>query len=245
MKYVVVTLTPLVFLALRACGTPAAELPNPLLELTFGRSEANSGTLGGRATFEEYVPGEGPVYGPGRTGMGVRQIPNSWPGPDNKTPAGGAVVYRSPALNELPRVTLTLWFRPEKPHRLARLLYYSNQWDLYLSGTRIGFNVRHNGRDQHHVTPADHPVVRDGCWNFVAVTHDRAAGRVVLFHATENSPLRRVAEWTEIPVPDRGTGPLQIGNLGTIRPFRGGLDSVRVYGNILTEEQLEIGRAHV
>ncbi len=227
-----------IFFSVPASAATGGGLPPPLLELTFGHGAENTGSLGGQARFEEYVPGEGPVYFPGRTGMGVRQVPRSWPGPDNRMPAGGAVVFEGPALNNLSKVTLTLWFRPEKPHRLARLLYYSNQWDVYLSRTRIGFNVRHNGRDHHRVTPADRPVVEAGRWNFLAVTHDRAAGRAVLYHATENSALRRVAEWTGIPLPDAGTGPVQIGNLEKIRPFRGGLDSIRIYGQLLSADQL-------
>lgn len=219
-------------------GAAAEPLPRPLVELTFGAGLANSGSLGGAATIEEYASGEGPVPSPGVRGMGMAQLRPARAGGPGNTPAGGAVVYHDPGLNHLAAVTLALWFQPLGPNSIARLLYYSNQWDVFLSGSALGFNLRHGGKDQHHTVPADSAGIRVGEWTFVAVTHDRTAGRAAVYLATRTTALRRVAEWTEVPLPDAGEGPLQIGNLEKIRPFQGRFDSVRIDDRVLTEAEL-------
>jgi len=152
--------------------------------------------------------------------------------------AGGAVVYDQPGLNALAAVTLALWFQPVGGNTVSRLLYYSNQWDLFLTGSALGFSVRHEGKDQRYAVPAEVTGIRAGEWYFVAVTHDRGAGRAGLYLATAATPPRRVAEWTAIPVPDPGEGTVQIGNLERIRPFRGRFDSVRIYDRVLSEDEL-------
>ena len=232
----------LLILLLAALGhmsvSRAAEGPQPLLELTFGRGLANTGTLGGTAVVREYADGEGPVIGPGQKGTCVQQLRPSRAGGPGHTPAGGDVAFEADGLNDLPTVTLIIWFRPEGTNRIARLLYFSNQWDVYISGAQVAFSVRHEGRDQHRVSPRERPLVRDREWNVVAVTHDRAQGTATLYHATLETDLTKVTEWTEIPVPDSGTGLLQIGNLGQIRPFRGSFDSVRIYGTILSDDEI-------
>jgi hypothetical protein len=170
--------------------------------------------------------------------MGMGQFRSARAGGPGDTPAGGAVIYDHAGLNHLPAVTLALWFQPAGANSIARLLYYSNQWDLVLTGSVLSFSLRHGGVDQRYAAPAGADGVRDGEWNFAAVVHDRAAGQAVLYLATPTTPLRRLAEWTAIPIPDPGDGPLQIGNLGKIRPFRGRFDSVRIYDRMLSEAEL-------
>jgi hypothetical protein len=209
-----------------------------LLELTFGGGLVNTGSLGGEATVEEYAVGEGPLPGLGIRGTGMGQMRPSRAGGPGETSAGGAVIYDHAGLNNLATVTLSLWFQPAGPNSIARLLYYSNQWDLVLTGPSLGFSVRQGGVDHRCAAPTDTAGVRDGEWNFAAVVHDRVAGKATLYQATATTPLRRVVEWTGIPLPDPGDGPLQIGNLGKIRPFHGRFDSVRVYDRALTEAEL-------
>lgn len=216
----------------------ALGVPQPLLELTFGRGLVNTGTLGGTAAIEEYAAGEGPVIGPSQRGTCLHQLRASRAGGPGRTPAGGSVVFPADSLNDLPRVTLVVWFRPEGTNLIARLMYFSNQWDIFVSGEHVCLNVRHNGEDQHRRSPRDLALVKDRQWNVLAIAHDREKGTATLYHATLGTSLTRVVEWTEIPVPDSGTGPLQIGNLEEIRPFRGAIDSVRLYGDVLSEEQL-------
>lgn len=216
----------------------AQEDPQPLLELTFSHGLANMGTLGGAAVLEEYAEGEGPVIGPSQRGTCLQQLRSSRPGGPGRTASGGAAVFNPDGLNNLSKVTLMLWFRPEGTNLIARLMYFSNQWDVFVSGERIVFGVRHNGKDHHQSSPRDLALVKDRQWNVMAITHDREKGTATLYHATLGGSLTKVVEWTGIPVPDSGTESLQFGNLEEIRPFRGAIDNVRIYGDILSEEQL-------
>jgi hypothetical protein len=236
------------YLSLLLAGSLAAgtlPAPGPLLELTFGGGLANTGSLGGTARVEEYAAGEGPLPSPGVRGMGMGQLRPSRAGGPGETPAGGAVVYEHAGLNNLAVVTLALWFQPAGENSIARLLYFSNQWDLVLSGSTLGFSLRHGGADQRYAVPAGAAGGRAGEWTFVAVVHERAAGRAAVYQATASTSLRRVAEWTAIPVPDAADGPLQVGNLGRIRPFRGSFDSLRIYDRALSAAELGLLAAEV
>ncbi|MBN2449975.1 MAG: LamG domain-containing protein [Lentisphaeria bacterium] len=220
-------------------AAPGAELPPPLVSLGFAGTLGNSGSLGGSGTLVEYAAGEGPVFGIGRLGLGLCQVRASRAGGPGQTPAGGAVLVDNAGLNDLPCVTLSAWFRPLGTNSIARLLYYSNQWDLYLSGRRLGFSIRNGGKDHHHLTEDILAGGDDASWQFVAVVHDRGAGTARLYYAAEDTPVRLAAEWNGFPLPDSGEGPLQIANLEGIRPFRGCLDSVRIHGVALDESQIQ------
>ncbi|MBT3377226.1 MAG: LamG domain-containing protein [Lentisphaerae bacterium] len=219
-------------------GACRADVPQPLLRLAFGDGLVNTGVLGGMAQTEEYAPNQGPVLGPSQRGTCLHQLRASRPGGPGRTPAGGSVVFPGEGLNDLEEVTLVVWFRPEGTNRIARVMYFSNQWDIFVSGSRIGFNSRHDGKDQHRSSPKDSSLVKDRQWNAVAITHDRSQGTAMLYHALLGGTVREVTEWSGIPVPDSGTGPVQIGNLEQIRPFRGAIDNVQVYDKVLTTKQI-------
>lgn len=214
----------------------AGEFPAPLIEFQFSADSRNTGTLGGEGTLTEYALGQGPVFGPGIRGTGLDLTASSRGGGTDTTKAGGGVTLKDPSLGKLGRMTLTLWCRPMGPNAPARLIQLGSRADLAISDGSLGFKVRHANSDAHFGVPRSEMELSEGRWHFLALTHDRATGEARVFHASPGSAPRPVATWSNVPPPDASSIGLEIGNLGGIRPFRGLIDSVRVYASILSPE---------
>lgn len=218
-----------------------AATPQPVVEFLFGNRLRNSGTLGGSGEFAPAPPGEEIHFGAGHRGLGLDTRAARRGGGGDREPAGGAVLFPGEQLPPMESLTIGVWFRPEPGNAPARLLYLSNRLDLYLGGTTIGFTVRHGEgpRDYPVRTTADQGPVVLNVWNYLAIVHDGQQHTITCYHGTDTSPLREVMVWRDIPDPAPAQGPLSIGNLDGIRPFRGLLDSVRLYAEALTAEQLQ------
>ncbi|MBI2299794.1 MAG: hypothetical protein HYU66_12780 [Armatimonadetes bacterium] len=74
--------------------------------------------------------------------------------------------------------------------------------------------------------------------SFLALTldPDRHAGGIRLGRL--DSPPQPVAAWTDLPVHDPGDGVLELANFLGIRPFKGDLDTVRLYAAALDDEAI-------
>ncbi|NOZ22762.1 MAG: LamG domain-containing protein [Planctomycetes bacterium] len=216
----------------------AAELPSPIIELRLGTTLKNTGTRGGQGKLIKYVPHEGATFGPGIRGMGMDFTASSRGGGSDNTKAGSGIVLDGNGLGRLDQITLSVWFKPIGRNGPARLLWLGPCWDLYVAGNRVGFKIRHKGRDVHPHIQAKDPSAIEGKWNFIAVTLDRNTGRGACYHALKDGDLRLVTSWENVPAFDNGEANLEIGNLGGIRPFKGYLDSVRIFDRVLSMEEI-------
>lgn len=221
-----------------ASAAAQAEERKPLVELLFGWNLRNTGTLGGEGQFVEYVPGEGPIFGPGVRGMGVSFAASSRGGGSDRTKAGGGIRLRGTGLGQLPQMTFSMWLCPIGPNAPARMIYLAPCWDLFIGNGQVALKVKHGGQDVVFQTRGGEPPLRDGGWSFIAVTMDRATGEGRCYHAIRGEELRLIASWQGIPAPDTGEGDLEIGNLEGIRPFRGYLDNVRIHDRALSQEEI-------
>ena len=225
----------LAVLAAAISATP--DRPTPLVELLFSNSLRNTGTLAGEGQFVECAPDEGPVFGPGVRGLGVSFAASSRGVSRAHTEAGGAVTLDAPSLGELEQMTLALWFKPICTNAPARLLYYAPCWDLFVAHDQVGFKVRHNGKDHHGHTERGTPSAVQDAWNFIAVTFDRRTGKGRCYHALLGRDVR-VAGQYRLPPFGRAEYHLEIGNLAGIRPFKGYIDSVRIFDRALSHDQI-------
>jgi len=224
--------------ALLASALAAADVPRPVIELRCSGNVKNSGSRGGEGRLIEYAPHQGAVFGPGIRGMGIDFTASSRGGGSDRTKAGGGIVLHGQGLGQLGRITLSVWFKPIGYNGPARLLWLGPCWDLYVGGDRVGFKIRHNGKDMHPRLDRKTPTAVDGKWNFIAVALDRATGKGACYHALEGGELRLVTSWNDVPAFDEGEADLEIGNLDGIRPFRGYLDSVRIFDRVLSEDEI-------
>jgi len=224
--------------ALTTALSAAPDRPAPLVELLFSNDLKNTGTLAGEARFVECAPDEGPVFGPGVRGMGVSFAASSRGISRAHVQAGGAVTLDATSLGELEQMTLTLWFKPICPNIPARLLYYAPCWDLFVAHDHIGFKVRHKGKDHHAHTGRSAPTAVQDAWNFIAVTFDRRTGEAHCYHALLGRDIRVAGKW-QLPPFDQAEHYLEIGNLAGIRPFKGYIDSVRVFDRVLPQDQVD------
>ncbi|OGV74756.1 MAG: hypothetical protein A3K19_13295 [Lentisphaerae bacterium RIFOXYB12_FULL_65_16] len=226
--------------AVAACPgqVAAADLPSPAVEMRFSRNLQNTGTLGGEGRFVEYVAGQGPVFGVGVRGTGVDFTASSRGGGLDRSLAGGAVILSCPGLGRLEQLTLAAWVCPLGPNSPARLLFMDPCWDLWIGDNRVGFKVKHELQDSIFQVSKKAGALRDAQWNLVVVTYDRAAGLAQCFFADTATEPRLVATWENVPTADLADADLEIGNLTGIRPLRGGLDNVRIFGSVLSAEQV-------
>lgn len=228
----------LLLLPLATSCSPAAAQREPLLELHFSGSLDNTGTLGGAAQMAEYAPDEGPVYGLGRAGAGVSFANSSRSGGTTDTKAGGAVTFADPGLAGLSQFTLSCWFCSIETEGPARLLYLGSEWDLMIGGPHVSFKITSGGEDHHFRAAEGAPQIAEGQWHFVAVVADIDAGTGAMYLGVGDGPPAQVAQWDDLPVPDKSAGRLEIGNLSGIRPFKGTIDNVRMFDAALTESEV-------
>lgn len=230
----------------------AGELPRPLLELTFNTGLANTGSADATLAAVSYAPDEGPLLQPGPWGDCLDLTAASrFGGTGYQTePAGGALECRCPALDKAREFTLTFWMRPatDEPGLNARVLTKVGSWEVMYSRGVVSLYVTEAAGKRTY--PARH--ARNGApaeWLFVGVGVDPARGRVTLVRAPLSAGKLVVTTHkltTPLLTP---SSPLQIGNLEGLRPFKGRLDSLRVYAGSLSREQLrrrfELDRAAV
>lgn len=217
----------------------ADEIPRPLVELLFTSNMTNTGTYGGDGQLVEWAPGEGGNLGAGLRGRGLDLTASSRGGGNELTKAGSSVIMDGKGIEKLQQMTLALWFKPSGLNSPSRLLYYAPSWDLSFSNGMIGFKTRHNRKDQGHVIMPARPIEMDGRWNFIAITFDDIAGEARCYHGFRGSQVKHVCTWRNIPKLDRGSAILEIGNLSGIRPFKGWIDSVRIFDRLFSLIEIE------
>ena len=229
----------LIILAVGALSCDAAELPAPLVEFGFDGSVRNAGALGGQGEMIEYAPGEGPTYGRGIRGTAVSFENSARSGGVSLTlKAGGAVTFTDERLAGLRKWTLCLWFVPLDAAGPARLLYMPPEWDLMIGGFKLSFKVIAHEKDHFMHLTGGGPSAGEGQWNFAAISGDAETGTVRMYLGVGTERVAEVGRWESVPEADEGSGALQIGNLRGIRPFRGLIDSVRIYDVALSEEEV-------
>lgn len=211
----------------------------PLVELHFGGSGLNSGSLGGQAVLTEYATGEGPIFAPGVCGPAISLERASRSGGSSLTDkAGGAAVFTSDALKDLHSLTLCVWACPRADDGPARILYLPGLADLMLSRGQLGLKLESGGKDFPLQMPPGVPVLPRDRWSFVAATVDAATHTATVYLGGTESELRVVATFKDIPDVGPGVGFLEIGNLRGIRPFKGLLDEARLFDRALSSGEL-------
>jgi hypothetical protein len=211
-----------------------SQTPTPLVEMRFDGHLLNTGSLGGEGKRVEYASGQGPTHTLGVRGLGISFEASSRAGGNDTKLAGGAIVLDAPSIAALDRFTVCLWITPVDPTGPARILYVPGRWDLYTANLRLIFKVNAGGKDFSFPVSLQAPALAQDQWNFVALSVDLVGGSAILYHALLGSSVSEVARWEGIPQPDPARGALQIGNLEGIRPFRGRMDNLRVFGTILS-----------
>jgi hypothetical protein len=226
-------------MALLLCGLCCAQTPAPLVELHFGGSGLNSGSLRGEAVLTEYVAGEGPGFAPGVSGPAMSLERASRSGGSSLTEkSGGAAVFTDDALKGLKSVTLCLWAFPRADDGPARMMYLPGLADLMLNRGQIGLKLESGGKDFPQPTPSGAPALPRDRWSFVAATVDAETHTAVVYLGAPDAELRLVAEHKDVPDIGPGAGFLEVGNLRGIRPFKGIVDEARLYDRTLSAEEL-------
>jgi hypothetical protein len=218
-----------------------AQVPAPLLELRFEVGLANSGSEGGNAAFQDYVPGEEAMLADGPWGSCLDTTNASRHG--GATPedpkAGSAVVFSSPALTSLSSYTLAGWYReaPQVTGSLARLVYWPEMGDLTFGRGRLGLGIADlAGKKSYDLTGL--PGVEPGAWTFFALVVDGDKLTAVAYSGSFTTPLAASRQVTLSGPPVPTEAPLTVANLGGIRPFKGWFDNLRLWGTPLTQEQI-------
>lgn len=213
----------------------------PLLSLDFEANLANTGTLRGNARFQSYAPGEDPLYGFGPFGRCLDLTAAARHGgtTPQDAPAGGAALFRDPALDALDAFTIVLWARqnPLTPGAApARLLQKPGAWDLMPhpagltlmlgpDATKVPYTL--SGKTRRNLTA-------EWCFFAVAVSPQSVSA----YTGSRRTPFAFAAEAARAEKTTAKPGDLVIGNFGGIRPFNGWLDRVRVFYGALDEAAL-------
>lgn len=214
---------------------PVSAQAAPLVDLPLAGGLQNDGSLGGLAQLVEYVPGQGPRWGLGPTGLGLDLSRSARAGGNDTSLAGGAVVIDHPGLRGLRRFTFVAWLRSVDPAGPARVAYMHGAWDLWLANRRLGVKLVVDGKDVQVATP---PAELGDGWQFVAVALDGEAGRASVYLGSRAERPAEHRAYEGVPAPDAGAGRLELGNLAGIRPFRGGLARVRLFDVVLDTAQI-------
>ncbi len=237
----IAVLLALVLLAVSMAGAAQADVPEPLMQMTFDEGFDNAGTIGGEARVEVYAENEGPFLTPGPWGDCLDLTAASRFGGTlgEQTPAGCALLFSSPELDSLRSFTVALWMRPTTEVRAvsSRLLTKFGSWEILYSGGRPNF-LAVSGEEKHGYRFPASASGRAGSWMFVAASIDVNAGQIRLSLGDRDFGLREptVLELTHKPA--QSDGDLQIGNFNGIRPFKGWIDDLRIYDVALTPEQV-------
>jgi hypothetical protein len=226
-------------LALLALSSLAAD--TPLVSLDFEADLANAGTLGGSARLHAYAPGEEPGFGVGPFGRCLDLTAAARHGgtTPQDAPAGGAALFKDPALDALDAFTLVLWARqnPLTPGSApARLLHKPGAWDLipHASGLTLSLGAD-PGKTTYALSGTRRLTLTDD-WCFFAVAV--APQSVAAYTGSRKRPLALAAGAARTERTRAAPGELALGNFGGIRPFNGWLDRVRVFHGTLDEAAL-------
>jgi hypothetical protein len=224
---------------LPAVAAYGAQLPEPLLELTFDRGLVASGEISPPIQPMDYAEGEGPVLLPGPWGDCLDLTAASRFGGtlEQMEPAGGALLLSDPALDDLGAFTVTLWAQPAGAADAvnARLLNKMGSWELSFSRGSFALLVVNGDTKRSYGVPRA-PRVDE--WQFVAVTVDPGAASIGCRMGDPQAGLGEALIHELAQPPDRSDGELQIGTFNGIRPFRGQLDNLRISDRALTDEEV-------
>jgi len=230
------TLLPLLFLA---CSTLAAD--TPLVCFDFEASLVNAGTLGGAARLHAYASGEEPAFGVGPFGRCLDLTAASRHGgtTPQDAPAGGAALFKDPALDALDAFTLVLWARqnPLTPGSApARLLHKPGAWDLLPHSAGLTLSLGADPGKTTYALSGKSRLTLAADWCFFAVAVSPQA--VAAYTGSRKQPLTLAAEAARTERTRAAAGEFALGNFGGIRPFNGWLDRVRIFHGTLDEATL-------
>jgi hypothetical protein len=218
-------------------AAPAAEDP-PLLALDFETELVNAGTLGGSVWFHAYAAGEEPLFGFGPFGRCLDLTAASRHGGDtpHDPPAGGAALFRDPALNALDSFTVVLWAR-QNPftagHAPARLLHKPGAWDLLPNPAGLTLMLGPDTTKVRYTFSGKNHRSLSSEWRFFAVAVSPRA--VAAYTGGRRDPFEPLGEQPRSDTFTAAPGELALGNFGGIRPFNGWIDRVRLFRGALGE----------
>lgn len=209
----------------------------PLVSFDFEEGLKNTGTLGGAGTFKVYAAGEDAGFDLGPFGRCIDFTAASRHGGTGtaEPPAGGAVVFRQAALDPLDTFTILLWSRqsPLAQGPNARLLMKDNSWDVMPAGGGVSLGLGPRAGNTSYILSAKTRSKVDDAWRFRAVVV--APDTVRAYAGGLQESLALCAEKPRAEHRAAARGDLVLGNLGSIRPFNGWMDRVRIYSGALDE----------
>ena len=151
-----------------------------------------------------------------------------------------ASIPDSPTLRSLDRLTITFWINPERTDQDETLLRKQDAFLLKNAQGRLLFQVFDPTVDRWS-PPVRYTIPAPGAWYFV----------VVVYNGThlELYVCQKVGEGEPVGIALGGTVAYQSGIKGSSRPvyiggtetgqhFQGLLDEVRIYGRVLSEEEI-------
>ena len=218
--------SPFLFLALSSLAADT-----PLVSLDFETNLVNTGTLGGCSRLHTYAPGEEPAFGFGPFGRCLDLTAASRHGGTTPTdqPAGGAALYRDPALDALDTFTLVLWARqnPLEQGSNARLLHKPGAWELMSHPSGVTLSLGSDATKVPYTLTGKAKLNLSTTWCFfaVAVTPQTVSAYV----GSQRQPFVATGEAVRRDRPAVSVSELALGNFSGIRPFNGWLDRVRVF----------------
>ncbi|NNC87405.1 MAG: DUF1553 domain-containing protein, partial [Akkermansiaceae bacterium] len=110
-------------------------------------------------------------------------------------------------------------------------------WDLWLQGSRVGTHIV-SSWPKNAVKVVSKEALPPGTWHHVAVTYDGKgeAGGVTIY--IDGKVADNVVEQAKLTGSTKSGAPFRIGARSTDAHFKGAVDDIRIYGRVLTEEEV-------
>ena len=212
-----------------------------MVRLDFQDGLANAGALAGAVTVAAYAQGEGPLLMPGPWGdcLDLRAASRMGGTLEDKEPAGGAVFFSDPAIDALNDFTVLLWVQvePGVSGISARILTKFGSWELMWVRGYVSFAAVEGTNKPAYRFPR--ATARQGdAWTFLAVTVSQSDSIVRVASGDEAGRLFEPVEHKMVLAPSHVRSGLEIGSFRGIRPFKGRIDGLRLYGDALSHEQV-------
>ncbi|MEK6795760.1 MAG: sugar-binding protein [Spirochaetota bacterium] len=225
---------PVVIISIAIASASIFPQTKPAVELLFNGDLKNTGTLGGEAQFDNPIPEEAAKLG-GEGNKGFLDLNATLGGIADKTEKhGGTVVFTAPSIAGS-IVTIQISFTPATADELPRTVIdlppgiriYSQQGVLLLSASgKSGIKWLKLGIDP---TPGKNISL--------ALVVDGSAREYTLYENSSGVAIP-LTQGKDLPEELTIDGSIAIGNKSSIRPFKGTIDTVRIWNAALAKADL-------
>ncbi|MEK6797025.1 MAG: LamG-like jellyroll fold domain-containing protein, partial [Spirochaetota bacterium] len=225
---------PVIILSMVIAGTSVFPQAKPAVEFLFDGSLKNTGALGGEASFDNPFPDEGAKLA-GTAGAGMLDMNATVGGmPEKDEKHGGAVVFSKPQLSGSV-FTLQVTFTPSAVDDLPRtILELSKFARLYTERGLLMVAVTGKKVTKYLSVPLH---VVSGTGISLVIVIDIAADVYIVYEYSAGAVLQKVRSNGMPPDADFDGG-MVIGNTGGKRPFKGSIDTVRIWNSALSKDDI-------